>query len=44
LINTCIDGFMNFNFSYLRYYDEVTEQSAYSLLGYFNQRFTIYGR
>jgi hypothetical protein len=44
LINTSIDGFMNFNLSYLRYYDEATERSAYSLLGYFNQRFTIYGR
>ncbi len=45
LINTCIDGFVNFNLAYLYYYEEDLEQKkCYSLLGYFNQRFTIYGR
>ncbi len=44
LVNTCFDSLMNFNISYLRYYDEETDEFCYSLLGYFNQRFTIYGR
>ncbi len=44
LINTCIDSLVNFNLTYLHYYDEDTDKKCYSLLGYFNQRFTIYGR